>query len=589
MSFRIDPQLKQDSRGLTISRLANLAASAILEAFALYQARFQAVTRRAQTRFEQRDWRGAQRDAAERLDLYAEIVNPLVAELRELLDDRVEHKLVWASMKAVYSGLISERTDRELAETFYNSITRRVFATVGVDPDIEFVDTDFDMPITSQQPIYRKYGRAESLASLVHEILADLEFAVPFENADRDASLVADAIARRLKEIGALRIINRTEIVQSIFYRGTAAYLVGRMFSGVQTIPLVLALLNTPDGIIVDAVLLRENEVSILFSFARSYFHVDAARPSDLVLFLRGIMPRKRIAELYISIGYNKHGKTVLYRDILQHLALSGEQFDIAQGERGMVMIVFTMLDYDLVFKIIKDQFAYPKRTTHQEVRDKYRLVFKHDRAGRLVDAQEFEHLKFDRARFSESLLQELQAVAGRSIHITADHVVVAHCYIERRVTPLNIYIQEAGPEAAQAAVIEYGNAIKDMAATNIFPGDLWLKNFGVTRHGRVVFYDYDELTLLTDCRFRRMPPARTYEDELSAGPWFTVEEHDVFPEEFGNFLGFQGALREAFMRLHADLLDVGFWRGCQERLRAGEAISFYPYGSQRRLRQLPL
>ncbi|MCA9973700.1 MAG: bifunctional isocitrate dehydrogenase kinase/phosphatase [Anaerolineales bacterium] len=588
MPYHIDHQLKKDSRGMTISRLANLAAGAILQAFDFYQTSFKEITQRARTRFAQQDWPGAQRDAAERLDLYTRIVNEVVAELRELLDHRVEQKLVWVSMKAVYSGQISRRDDRELAETFYNSITRRIFATVGVDSDIEFVDTDFDMPAAGQQVICRKYGRAESITSLVASILADLDFGTPFEDAERDARLVADAIAQRLKAIGALRLINRTEIVDSVFYRGRAAYLVGRMFSGIQTIPLVLAFLNTPDGVVVDAVLLQEEEVSILFSFARSYFHVEVERPSDLILFLRHIMPRKRAAELYISIGYNKHGKTVLYRDILQHLTLSSEKFEIAQGERGMVMIVFAMLDYDLVFKLIKDQFAYPKRTTHRQVRDKYRLVFRHDRAGRLVDAQEFEHLQFERTRFTDALLAELQEVAGRTVSVTDTHVIIGHCYVERRVTPLNIYIHEAGEEAARAAVIEYGNAIKDMAATNIFPGDLWLKNFGVTRHGRVVFYDYDELLLLTDCRFRRMPPARTYEDELSAAPWFTVEENDVFPEEFENFLGFQGALREAFMCKHADLLDVAFWRNCQERLRAGELISFYPYGSERRLRQRP-
>ena len=320
-----------------------------------------------------------------------------------------------------------------------------------------------------------------------------------------------------------------------------------------------------------------------MFSFARSYFHVDVERPSDLILFLRSIMPRKRAAELYISIGYNKHGKTVLYRDILQHLAFSSEQFELAQGERGMVMIVFTMPDYDLVFKLIKDQFAYPKRTTHQEVRNKYKLVFKHDRAGRLVDAQEFEHLKFARAN---SPTRPFQA-AGRRRADGDRHGRSRHCRPLLRGAARDApeyFHQRSWRRGGEAAVLEYGNAIKDMAATNIFPGDLWLKNFGVTRHGRVVFYDYDELMLLTDCRFRRVPPARTHEDELSAAPWFTVEDRDVFPEEFGNFLGFHGRLREAFIPCHADLLDAAFWRGYQERHRAGEVIHFFPYSHERRL-----
>lgn len=577
-------QPRAENRALTISRLANLAANAIYSAFVTYQETFTAITRRAPTRFAAQDWHGMQADAAERLDLYTHIVNDVVLEIRDLLADRVEQKLVWASMKAVYSGLIADRDDWELAETFYNSVTRRIFATVGVDPDIEFVDTDFDTPPTQVQPVYVKYGRSESIADLITCILNDYVFSVPYEDLPRDAILVTTAVRKRLQEMGALQSVSRIEMVQPIFFRGKAAYLVGRIFSGIHVIPLTLALLNTPQGIVVDAVLLDENDISILFSFTRSYFHVDTKRPYDLILFLRAIMPRKRIAELYISIGYNKHGKTALYRDILHHLAYSSDKFEIAQGEKGMVMTVFTMPDYDLVFKLIKDQFAYPKRTTHEEVKNKYRLVFRRDRAGRLVDAQEFEHLKFDRSQFTEELLAELQAVATRAATVAAEHVILKHCYVERRVTPLNIYISEADEHAAQAAVIEYGAAIKDMAATNIFPGDLWLKNFGVTRHGRVVFYDYDELLLLTDCRFRKMPPARHDDDELSASPWFNVDENDVFPEEFESFLGFHGALRHAFMAHHADLLNVAFWRDYQERHRGGEVIHFFPYSQERRL-----
>lgn len=583
MSIAFD-QPGAEIRPMSISRLANLVANAIYDAYDAYCRQFTAITRRAKTRFEERDWPGMQADAAERLDLYTKIVNATVAEIRHLLADRVEQKLVWASLKAVYSGLIADRGDWELAETFYNSLTRRIFATVGVDPDIEFVDTDFDTPPTQVEPVCTQYDQAESIAAQLTRILQDYSFAVPYADLSRDTALAAAVIEQHLREAGALRVVHRVEMVQPVFYRGKAAYLVGRLFSGIYITPLVLALLNTPEGVVVDAVLLTENDASILFSFAHSYFHVDAKRPYDLVLFLRSIMPRKRIAELYISIGYNKHGKTTLYRDMLQHMAYSRDRFEIAQGEKGMVMTVFTMPDYDLVFKLIKDRFAYPKRTTHQQVRDKYKLVFRLDRAGRLIDAQEFEHLKFRRDRFSAELLGELQSVASQAITVTEEDVIIKHAYVERRVTPLNIYIHEAGEEAAKTAVIEYGNAIKDMAATNIFPGDLWLKNFGVTRHGRVVFYDYDELIWLTDCRFRKLPTARHDDDELAAAPWFNVEENDVFPEEFERFLGFQGVLREVFMAYHADLLDVTFWRNYQERHRNGEVIHFYPYQQAQRL-----
>jgi isocitrate dehydrogenase kinase/phosphatase len=295
-------------------------------------------------------------------------------------------------------------------------------------------------------------------------------------------------------------------------------------------------------------------------------------------------MPAKRVAEIYISIGYNKHGKTELYRDLLRHLLHSDDRFEIARGEKGMVMVVFTMPSYDVVFKVIRDRFGDPKTSSRLEVMDRYQLVFKHDRAGRLVDAQEFEHLKFDRGRFSDELIRDLLATAGSSVTVGRDYVSIRHLYTERRTIPLDVYVREAGEDLVREAVLDYGQAIKDLAATNIFPGDILLKNFGVTRHGRVVFYDYDELTLLTECKFRRMPQGRDYLDELEAEPWFFVGKNDIFPEEFKTFLGLQRPYREDFYQAHADLFGVGFWKEMQKRHKAGEVIDIFPYRQGKRL-----
>lgn len=574
---------------LTDSRLANLAAHTVYQGYEQYQCRFQAITRCAQQRFEAQDWAGLQQDMSQRLDVYTDTINQLEQDIRTLLEDRLEDKLVWASMKAVYSGLIAGREDWDLAETFFNSVTRRIFTTVGVDPQIEFVDTDFEAPpVPATEPVYQTFERASSTANLVRSILASHPCQPGFAHLEQDIQLVAGRIAQHLRAIGALLVVERAEIVKAVFYRGQGAYLVGRLFSGSHLVPLVLAIHHTPGGLAIDAVLLNEDDVSILFSFTRAYFFVQVERPYDLVRFLRTIMPRKRVAELYIAIGYNKHGKTALYRDILHHLAYSTDRFEIARGQKGMVMTVFTMPAYDLVFKIIKDRFAYPKRSTRQEVMSKYRLVFKHDRAGRLVDAQEYEYLQFDRQRFSPELLEELQAVAARTVLLGDGDVIIKHAYVERRIIPLDIFVTEADKAAARAAVIDYGQAIKDLAYSNIFPGDMLLKNFGVTRHGRVVFYDYDELCLLTACRFRVIPPSAHYEDELSPDPWFSVGDSDIFPEQFPAFLGLHDDLRQVFIDHHADLFGVAFWRGVQARLTAGEMIRIMPYEEGRRLAELP-
>ncbi|GAB4497789.1 MAG: bifunctional isocitrate dehydrogenase kinase/phosphatase [Anaerolineales bacterium] len=570
---------------LSQSRLANLAATQIFRAFQTYQQQFLAITRRAREHFERRDWRASQQDAAQRLDLYRVLLEQLLKELQALLGERSQDYLVWVSLKAVYSGLIAERDDWELAETFFNSVTRRIFATVGVNPQIEFVDTDFDAPPTpAAHPPYRKYSRYTNLTEFISDLLRDYAFAAPYENPQRDAQRVAQRIAERLQTIGALQSIERAEIALQPFFRGRGAYLVGRLYSAAHVIPFALALLHGERGIYVDAVLLEENAVSILFSFAHSYFQVEADRPYDLVRFLNAILPRKRLAELYISLGYNKHGKTELYRHFLHHLAVSDDQFEIAAGARGMVMTVFTLPSYDIVFKIIKDRFAYPKSTTRRAVMAKYRLVFKHDRAGRLIDAQEFEHLQFERSRFTLELLEELQKHAAKTVTITDKYVSIQHLYTERRLTPLDIYVAQAAPSAALSAVADYGQAMKDLAATNIFPGDLLLKNFGVTRHGRVVFYDYDELCLLHECNFRDLPQARAHDEEMSAEPWFYVGENDIFPAEFETFLGLQGDLRAEFRRLHGDLFTAAYWQNVQQRIRSGETLDIYPYETRFRL-----
>ena len=571
-------------QGLSESRTANLAAHAIHRSFDDYHAQFVAITRRAPRRFEHRDWQGMRADAAERLELYAQVVTPTVDEIRRLLGQRVQSRITWAGMKAVYSGLIAERDDWEIAETFFNSITRRIFSTVGVDHAIEFVDTDFDIPPTPpSRPVFRAYDRPSLLPSLMRRILDDYRHAADYADMGEDARRMAIEVERHLMPGAGL---DRLELLRPIFYRNKGAYIIGRLWSGSRLIPLAVALLHPPEGITVDAVLLDEDDLSKVFSFAHSYFEVEADRPHEVVAFLRSIMPRKRVAELYISLGHHKHGKTELFRDLLGCLEASPEtRFEVAPGEPGMIMEVFTLPGYDLVLKVIKDTFAEPKQTTRQAVMRKYHLVFRHDRAGRLVDAQEFEHLEFGCQRFAPRLLDRLLEVTSGTVCVADGRVIIKHAYIERRVVPLDLYVRQADIDAARTAVIDYGNAIKDLAASNIFPGDFWLKNFGVTRHGRVVFYDYDELCLLTECRFKRLPEPQDEFEALAGEPWFAVHADEVFPEEFGRYLRMPRGLDRDFLTRHADLFTVEFWEATQARLRAGEVIDIFAYPQHRRLR----
>jgi isocitrate dehydrogenase kinase/phosphatase len=573
---------------LTRGKLAVRGAGEIFDAFNTYRRRFKEITRQAQVRFNGRDWQGMRLDAAQRLDLYPAAVDRIESDMRRLLGGRIKEFRVWREIKTAYSDLLIENEDWELAETFFNSITRRIFATVGVDPKIEFINSDFESPPNhNSSPVFNTYRGSNSTVELIGRILRDYPLTAPFESIAHDANRVAARIEAFLEHEGLPGNIDRIEMARCVFYRGMGAYLVGRIYAGSQMVPLAVALLNSKHGIAVDAVLFNEAELSILFSFTRAYFHVEVERPYDLIQFLGTLLPQKRTAELYISLGFNKHGKTELYRELLNHLSVCHEdRFDISPGRPGMVMIVFNMPQDDLVFKLIRDRFDTPKNTNRREVMAKYEMVFRHDRAGRLVDAQAFEHLKFEACCFSSQLLDELVQTAAQTVRIENDQIVVNHAYVERRVTPLDLYLASADDAAARRIVIDWGNAIKDLAVSNIFPGDILLKNFGVTRHGRVVFYDYDELCSLTSCHIKKLPRSSGYDDEMDAEPWFYVDENDVFPEEFRRFLGLPGPLQEVFLTHHADLFEVDFWLNAQRAIQAGELPHIFPYAESCRIKR---
>ena len=558
-------------------------AAVLLSAFETYRERFGGITARARRHFERQDWSAVARDSMRRLDVYGECVGEAMSRLRARLGALADDRPTWSAMRDAFAARLAGRGDAELAETFYNSCVRRTFHTVGVDPDVEFVAIALQTPPAAPSgTLTETFPRTDRLDQLVRQVLEHHAFAVPWDDLEGDARRVAAAIVAEAD----VRRIRAVEIARPVFFRGKGAYLVGRLLSDGAAMPLLLALKNPSGRVVVDAVLLSEDEVSVVFSFARAYFFVGLAPPREVVDYLRAIMPRKPVSELYTSIGFHRHGKTELYRGLLRHLATTDDRFEIAPGQRGMVMCVFMLPGFDVVFKVIRDRFDPPKTVTRDEVREKYRMVFRHDRAGRLVDAMEFEHLEFARERFTPELLEQLLRLAGESVRVEGDTVVCHHLYTERRLRPLDLYLREADPAAAREAVQDYGQVLRDLAAANIFPGDMLLKNFGVSRHGRLIFYDYDELVPLSECRFREMPRSSGDSEDVAGEPWYYVGERDIFPEEFRTFLGLRGELLDVFLAHHEELLGVPFWHRMQAVHRRGEVLDIYPYRASRRLRR---
>ena len=558
-------------------RIAAIAANGFSE----YRDAFIETTGRARDRFRDRDWHGLQEDSALRLELYnAEIQKTVVAIAVGTGEDAASRD-IWEQARFVYDSVVAERRDAELARTFFSSITRRIFNTEGTDPAVEF--TEEQTLQTTGEPDLLAFDTGDP-EELLSELLRATVSSDQWQNLERDVRLAAMEIVRRFAIHGEESPPTAVEAYPTPFYRGRAAYVVGTIAGGNLTLPLAIAIHRTSRGLVIGAVLVEHDDISVLFSYTRASFMVVTEDPGKMVNYLRRLMPHRKPAELFTSIGHNKHGKTERYRDLRAYIKESGAHFEYARGVKGMVMIVFTLPGYDAVFKVIRDRFPFPKQTTRRQVMSKYRLVFRHDRAGRLVDAHEFEHLRFDKEMFEEALLDELSAQASKSVTIEGSHVTLHHVYVERKVVPLDIYLRESNPLKCQAAIIDYGRAIKNLAMSNIFPGDMLLKNFGVTRSGRVVFYDYDELSTITECNFREMPQTTDPDREMSADPWFGVGDHDVFPEEFRNFLGLRGELRDVLEQHHGDMFGVRFWQRVQDRVKAGEVIEIFPYERSRRL-----
>ena len=606
------------------STLAYAIAKAMMDGFNRHYRLFRTESARAKHRFEVADWHGQQRAQRERIEFYDLRVKECSFRLEREFAAGEQAMDIWQQVKLHYIGLLVNHHQPELAETFFNSVTTKILHRTHFHNDFIFVrpavSTEYiENGESEARPTYRAYYPSlRSLESVVVQIVQDFDLRVGFEDLPRDAAWVVQALAAKLNNT-TVRTNFQIQVLTSLFFRNKGAYVVGKLINGFNEYPFALPILHVektdaeaPARLMIDAALSGEDDLLMLFSFARAYFMVDMEIPSAYVQFLRSMMPRKPRNEIYSALGLQKQGKTLFYRDFLHHLRHSSDRFRIAPGIKGMVMLVFDLPSFPYVFKVIKDFYPVQKDTTREQIKGKYWLVKQHDRVGRMADTLEYSEVAFPHDRFEQSLLDELRSFAPSQLEVSdrdADgrvEVIIKHLYIERRMIPLNIYLQDAfdaggaAVDPAQAptdanraasrahdqierGVIEYGNAIKDLVAANIFPGDMLWKNFGITRNGKVVFYDYDEIEYITDCNFRAVPTPRNDEDEMSGEVWYSVGPKDVFPETFGPFLLGNPAVRKVFMQHHADLLEPAFWQGHKERIRAGHVLDVFPYEREKR------
>jgi isocitrate dehydrogenase kinase/phosphatase len=578
------PRALSDSRAFDI-------AQAMLDGFNRHYRLFQEASASAKGRFERADWHGQQHAQRERIEFYDKRVDEGAERLQTEFNAGALSMDVWQQIKLHYIGLLVNHHQPELAETFFNSVTTKILHRSYFNNDFIFVrpavSTEYienDEP--ASLPTYRAYyPTRDSLRECWLRIVTNFQLNRPFEDLGRDIDHVLAAVTTQLGDFRA-RANFQVQVLSSMFFRNKGGYIVGKVINGFWELPFALPVLHTGQGkLTIDTVLFGEDDLQMLFSFARAYFMVNMEVPSAYVQFLRSMMPRKPRSEIYSAIGLHKQGKNLFYRDFLYHLRHSSDHFRIAPGIKGMVMLVFDLPSFPFVFKVIKDFYPPQKDTTREIIKSKYLIVKQHDRVGRMADTLEYSNVAFPRGRFEDELIDELKHFCGSLIEEDGDDLVIRHLYIERRMVPLNIYLQDATREQIERAVIEYGNAIKDLVAANIFPGDMLFKNFGVTRNGKIVFYDYDEIEYLTECNFRRVPEPRNEEEEMSGEVWYRVGPKDVFPETFGPFLLGNPTIREVFMKHHADLLDASFWQSHKERILAGHVHDVFPYEAAKRFK----
>ncbi|ENY0865548.1 bifunctional isocitrate dehydrogenase kinase/phosphatase [Escherichia coli] len=561
-----------------------LIAQTILQGFDAQYGRFLEVTSGAQQRFEQADWHAVQQAMKNRIHLYDHHVGLVVEQLRCITNGQSTDAVFLLRVKEHYTRLLPDYPRFEIAESFFNSVYCRLFDHRSLTPERLFIFSSQPERRfrTIPRPLAKDFHPDHGWESLLMRVISDLPLRLRWQNKSRDIHYIVRHLTETLGTDNLAE--SHLQVANELFYRNKAAWLVGKLITPSGTLPFLLPIHQTDDGeLFIDTCLTTTAEASIVFGFARSYFMVYAPLPAALVEWLREILPGKTTAELYMAIGCQKHAKTESYREYLVYLQGCNEQFIEAPGIRGMVMLVFTLPGFDRVFKVIKDRFAPQKEMSAAHVRACYQLVKEHDRVGRMADTQEFENFVLEKRHISPALMELLLQEAAEKITDLGEQIVIRHLYIERRMVPLNIWLEQVEGQQLRDAIEEYGNAIRQLAAANIFPGDMLFKNFGVTRHGRVVFYDYDEICYMTEVNFRDIPLPRYPEDELTSEPWYSVSPGDVFPEEFRHWLCADPRIGPLFEEMHADLFRADYWRALQNRIREGHVEDVYAYRRRQR------
>ncbi len=537
---------------------------------------------RAKHAFESMDPHASVRISKERLGLYSRYVAEHGPKMRACFPALSTEARVWDALDRVFSAMIVDRYEADIAFSFAHSVRRNIDAGLWKPVAYSFPPAS-KLRALSMAAVHRRLpiaGRIDS--ALIGAAIRVPDFSVPFRDLPGDAQKILARVERLLHERPGAPMPIALDVVEAGFFRDRSAFVVGRwVFENDQHLPFVVALLNSEAGIVADAVLYRTADIHDLFSSTLANLHVTTQLYYQTCVFLFSLMPRRPLGEHYSTIGYNHVGKVAILNEIVAQLN-SGKRFHRSPGVAGTVALGFTFDECSYHLKVIRDRptqsYKWGTFPGVAAVSDKYRVVHEINRAGSMLDNVMYFNLRLDRDMFDPELLEEISRQAADSVQLADDGVFLRSLIVQLKIIPLPVYLEHAGESETRAVIARLGHCIRNNAATNIFNKDLDSRNYGVGRYGRVFLFDYDAVEKLTEVKVRTNADREPGEDAVP--DWFFEDGVIFLPEELEHGMQFRNDFaRRCFRQENPDLLTVDYWLDVQQKLQRGEVppVRMYP------------
>jgi isocitrate dehydrogenase kinase/phosphatase len=531
---------------------------------------------RAKQAFETMDTHASIEISHERLGLYSRYIAEHGPRIVAAFPALADNQAIWDTLDRLFVAMIVDRYEADIAFSFAHSLRRNIGHGLWRPVAYSFPPPS-KRRANSMAAVYRRLPVIDSIdVDLILTALQMPRIAVPFKDLQGDACRILDRLNHDVTPTAL-------DVVEAGFFRDRSAFIVGRWVMPDGTfVPFVVSLLNSQEGVSVDAVLHQVSDIHDLFSSALANFHVTTPLYYQTCVFLFSIMPRRPLGHHYSTIGYNHVGKVAILNEIIETVRSSGQKLSRSPGAAGTVALGFTFEACSYHLKVIRDRptasYKWGAFPGVDAVIEKYRVVHEINRAGSMLDNVMYFNLRLDRELFEPELLDELVREAPGSVQVESDGVFIRSLIVQLKIIPLPVYLESADEAATRAVIQSLGHCIRNNAATDIFNKDLDSRNYGVGRYGRVFLFDYDAVEKLTDVKIRTN--ANREPGEEAVPDWYFEDGVIFLPEELEYGMQLKNDFaRRCFRKQNADLSGVEYWEGVQQELQRGEVpeLRMYP------------